>query len=227
MTDKKTHQAAADRRAKIEEARRRERARERRARLLTISAVVVIVAGIVAGVAVAIARSGDEDSGSGAGSGDAVKAGAEAGPAGAVEGEQTWSGLSQEHVDSKVDYPMNPPAGGPHNPVWMDCNGNVYEEEIPNENAVHSLEHGAVWVTYNEQAPEADVQELAERVSATPYSLMSPVPDQDAPIVLTAWGHQLRLDNAADPRVETFFETYVQGPQTPEPGAACVSGRMQ
>ncbi|RKN43864.1 DUF3105 domain-containing protein [Streptomyces hoynatensis] len=216
MTEKKTKKAAlADRRAKIEEARRKERARERRARLLTITAIVVIVAAIVGGAAFAIARSGDDE--------PSAKEGSE----GAVEGEQTWDDLSRNHVQTDVDYPMDPPAGGDHNPVWMNCDGDVYEEEIPDENAVHSLEHGAVWVTYNDEATEADIQTLSDRVSSTTYSLMSPNPDQDSPIVLTAWGHQLPLQEASDPRVATFFETYVQGEQTPEPGAACTGGRAE
>lgn len=119
---------------------------------------------------------------------------------------------------------MNPPVGGDHNPVWMNCDADVYTEAIPKENAVHSLEHGAVWVTYNEKAKGADVEALAERVSKTPYSLMSPVADQKDPLVLSAWGKQVTVKSATDARVGQFFTKYVQGAQTPEPGAACSGG---
>jgi hypothetical protein len=42
--------------------------------------------------------------------------------------------------------------------------------------------------------------------------------------VASAWGYQVKLDSASDPRLEQFIRTFEQGPQTPEPGAACVGG---
>ena len=53
---------------------------------------------------------------------------------------------------------------------------------------------------------------------------MSPVEDQKDPIMLSAWGHQRTVTGAKDPNVDKFFESYVQGEQTPEPGAACTNG---
>ncbi|MFB7917618.1 DUF3105 domain-containing protein [Streptomyces sp. NPDC056061] len=146
---------------------------------------------------------------------------------GSIEGLRTWDAakLTRNHVSGPVDYPMKPPVGGDHNPVWLNCDGEVYEETVPDENAVHSLEHGSVWVTYTDKAAKADVAKLAERVGRTPYSLMSPYPDQAGTIMLTAWGNQVTVDGADDPRVDTFFSAFVQGPQTPEPGAACTGGR--
>lgn len=143
-----------------------------------------------------------------------------------VEGEQLWDvkKLGRNHVETPVKYEMNPPVGGDHHPRWMNCNGDVYKNPVPEVNAVHSLEHGAVWVTYNEKAPKADVDKLAATVGKTPYSLMSPVKEQTGAITLSAWGKQLTVDSADDPRVSKFFTKYVQGEQTPEPGAACTSG---
>ncbi|MFD0026508.1 DUF3105 domain-containing protein [Streptomyces sp. NPDC058382] len=211
-TAKKQHTPATARRAKLEEARRKERARERRSRLVTITAAVVVLAGLVVGGGY-LMNAADEQ--------DEAETAAKSSP---VKGEKSWDKLSQNHVDKKVDYPMNPPVGGDHNPVWMNCDADVYTEAIPKENAVHSLEHGAVWVTYNSEAEPADVKKLGERVSATTYSLMSPVEDQAAPLMLSAWGKQLTVKSATDARVAQFFTKYVQGPQTPEPGAACTGG---
>lgn len=90
---------------------------------------------------------------------------------------------------------------------------------------MHSLEHGAVWVTYSGKAAPGDVKALGERVSKTPYTLMSPYPNQSSPITLTAWGHQLNVAAASDSRVAEFLGKYVQGPQTPEPGATCTGGK--
>lgn len=139
-------------------------------------------------------------------------------------GEKTWSNLSQNHVADPVSYPMTPPAGGDHDPAWQNCNGDVYSSQIRDENAVHSLEHGAVWVTYNDKAARTDLTALEAKVAQTPYTLMSPYKDQSSPITLTAWGHQLDVQNASDARVDEFLDKYVQGAQTPEPGAACTGG---
>ncbi|WP_030586182.1 DUF3105 domain-containing protein [Streptomyces anulatus] len=145
---------------------------------------------------------------------------------GAVEGLRSWDAakLDREHVAGPVDYPMKPPVGGDHNASWMNCDGDVYEKPLPDVNAVHSLEHGAVWVTYNGTAAERDVDALAERVEKTPFTLMSPYAGQEGAIMLSAWGKQVTVDSADDRRVEQFLTQYVQGAQTPEPGAPCTGG---
>lgn len=203
-----------DRRARIEQMRRAEQARERRNRIITIAVSGVVVAGLVGfGVVVLTKESEKQEQ-----KVEQAKA--------PITDEKSWDAkkLGRNHVDKPVTYPMKPAVGGDHNQVWMNCDGDVYKEPIPDVNAVHSLEHGAVWVTYNDKAPAADVTKLSEKVKKTPYSLMSPVKDQAGAIMLSAWGKQVTVDSADDPRVSQFFTKYVQGEQTPEPGAACTGG---
>ena len=212
----------ASRKARIEEMRRAEKSRERRNRILVIAASAVVVAGLVAGGVVLVrSQSGKDDTASDAkGTSGHFTTGS--------DGVKTWSEkLSQTHVTKTVKYPMEPPVGGDHKAVWMNCNGDVYTKAIDNMNAVHSLEHGAVWVTYNSKASDADVKALADKVKQTPYTLMSPVEDQKDPIMLSAWGKQRTVTSATDPNVGKFFESFVQGDQTPEPGAACTGGLSQ
>jgi hypothetical protein len=206
--------ATADRRARIEEMRRAEQARERRNRLITIGVSSVVVLSLVGfGTFVLMKKSDDQDK----------KDAAAKAP---IAAEKSWDAkkLGRNHVTTTVKYPMKPPVGGDHNQVWMNCDGVVYDKKIPDMNAVHSLEHGAVWVTYNKKASQADVKKLADKVAKTKYSLMSPMDDQTGAIMLSAWGKQVTVDNADDERVDAFFTKYVQGPQTPEPGAACTGG---
>ncbi|MEW2074100.1 DUF3105 domain-containing protein [Streptomyces sp. NPDC013433] len=211
--------SSASRSARIEEMRRAEKARERRNRLLVIAASVVVVAGLVAGSVVLVQSQSDDDGGAAADSKNSGKF------VTGADGVRKWEGeLGRNHVTKAVDYAVSPPVGGDHNPVWMNCNGDVYTDEINNTNAVHSLEHGAVWVTYNASADKADVDALAAKVKKTPYTLMSPVDGQKDPIMLSAWGHQRTVTGAEDPNVDAFFEKFVQGEQTPEPGAACTNG---
>jgi hypothetical protein len=199
---------SAARRARIEEMRRAEQARERRNRLLTLAAATVILTGLVAGSWYLFAAAEEK----------------EAAKAAPIKGVKSWSKLAQNHVTTAVDYPMSPPVGGDHNQVWVNCDKQVYTKAVPNENAVHALEHGAVWITYNDKASKADVSQLGDKVNRTSYTFMSPYEDQSSPIVLSAWGHQLKVEKASDARVQRFLDKYVQGEQTPEPGAACSGG---
>jgi preprotein translocase subunit SecG len=207
--------------ARIEEMRRADQARDRRNRILLVAASVIVVLGLVVGTVVLVrSQSGGDDGGAATADG---KSGGKF--VTGADGVRTWKGtLGRTHVTKKVDYPMEPPVGGDHKQVWMNCNGNVYTDEVDNMNAVHSLEHGAVWVTYTDRAAEADVKALAAKVRRTPYTLMSPDPRQADPIMLTAWGHQRTVTGADDPAVDAFLEKFVQGEQTPEPGAACTGG---
>lgn len=219
-----------DRRTRIEQMRTADRARDRRTRVLVISLSAVVVAGLVTfGTYTLVDRSEASADQKASDDKNAEQSEAEKKePAdGPIRGEKTWDAkkLTRNHVTESVSYPMKPPVGGDHSPVWMNCDGEVYKKAIPDENAVHALEHGSVWVTYTDKASAADVDKLAERVGKTPYSLMSPYKDQAGTIMLSAWGKQVTVDGADDRRVAQFFAAYVQGPQTPEPGAACTGGR--
>ena len=131
----------------------------------------------------------------------------------------------QQHVDTSVDYNESPPVGGPHAPppAWADCTGTVYTVDIRHENAVHSLEHGAVWITYNpDDLSKADIDTLATLVENKPGRMLSPYAGLDKPISVQSWGHQLKLDSAGDKRIKQFADFFtLNNSFTPEPGASC------
>ena len=137
-----------------------------------------------------------------------------------IEGIAQYPGLKQGHVEGVVSYPQTPPAGGPHNPAWQNCG--VYSQPLGNENAVHSLEHGAIWITYQPDLSVDEIRKLQSLTRQSNYRLLSPYDGLTAPIVASAWGVQLRLDRADDPRLQQFIEKYEQ--QGPERGAPCYSG---
>ncbi|GAC1440261.1 MAG: hypothetical protein NVSMB55_04220 [Mycobacteriales bacterium] len=142
-----------------------------------------------------------------------------------VPGVQTFSHLARNHVQTPVTYSQNPPVGGKHNPAWENCA--VYTAPIASEHAVHSLEHGAVWVTYRPDLPAAQVATLKAKVEGNPYRMLSPFPGLKSPVSLQAWGRQVFVNNASDPKVEEFLNAYTQGPQAPEPGSACSGGTSE
>ena len=131
--------------------------------------------------------------------------------------------LTRNHEYGHLAYPVKPPVGGNHNPYWQNCQGDVYPAQIANEHAVHSLEHGAVWITYRPDLPADQVASLAAKVRDRPYLLMSPYPGLDRPISLQAWGYQLKVDSASDPAIVDFIQRYRQV-AAPEPGATCGQG---
>jgi hypothetical protein len=137
-----------------------------------------------------------------------------------IDGLQTFEN-DADHVTGAVEYPQTPPAGGPHNAVWMNCG--VYDQPVPNENAVHDLEHGAVWATYDPALPQAEVDALIAALPDT-YTVVSPYEGLESPIVLSAWDAQVALDSPEDPRIDAFVERFWQASTAPEPGAPCTGG---
>lgn len=141
-----------------------------------------------------------------------------------IAGLETWDTPGAIHVDPQpvdyeADYGLNPPAGGAHWGAWLNCG--VYTEPQENERAVHALEHGAVWITYNaDELSEGEVQSLRDHLPGT-YVVLSPYEDLDAPVVASAWGAQVKLDGVDDSRLTDFVEKFWRSPDVPEPGARC------
>ncbi|MFE5289266.1 DUF3105 domain-containing protein [Nocardia sp. NPDC056611] len=125
----------------------------------------------------------------------------------------------------RVAYDQAPPFGGPHDSSWAACTGVVYPTAIRTENAVHSLEHGAVWIAYNpDKLDKAGVDTLSAKVKGKPYTLMSPYPGLDSAISMQSWGHQLKLDSADDKRVTQFITALRLNQYAyPEVGADCAN----
>ncbi len=139
-----------------------------------------------------------------------------------IAGVTTYDNLSRNHSEAPQTYAQNPPVGGTHSSVWLNCG--VYDQPVHNENAVHSLEHGAVWITYQSDLPADAVNQIRTLAHGHSFIIVSPYPGLPKPVVASAWGVQLQLDNASDPRLAQFISRYEQGPQTPEPGAVCEGG---
>jgi hypothetical protein len=139
-----------------------------------------------------------------------------------IEGVETYQDLSANHVEGDVEYAQTPPVGGDHSGVWQNCG--VYAEAVQDENAVHSMEHGAVWIAYDPSLAADQVELLEAQAESNNYVLVSPYEDLPTPVVASAWGLQLQLEDASDERLSTFVRKYVRGEQTPEPGAPCTGG---
>jgi putative peptide zinc metalloprotease protein len=142
--------------------------------------------------------------------------------ASAPNGTQTFSVSGRAHVEGPVQYAQSPPVGGDHAPIWQNCG--FYSQPVAAENAVHSLEHGAVWITYRSDLPPSGRETLRRLARSQIHVLVSPYPNLSAPVVASAWGHQLRLDSPDDPRLAQFLKAFRLGPQAPERGGPCTGG---
>jgi len=130
--------------------------------------------------------------------------------------------VESKHVTTDVKYAQTPPVGGEHDATWLNCG--VYSDPVREENAVHSMEHGAVWITYSSELPDSDVAALRGIVGDANYLILSPIKGLPSPIVASAWGKQLTFGELDETKLKAFIDTYREGPQTPEPGAACSGG---
>lgn len=141
----------------------------------------------------------------------------------AIAGLEMFTVTARSHVTGTVAYPQTPPVGGDHAGVWQNCG--FYSQPVVTEQAVHSMEHGAVWITFRPGLEPDQVSRLRQAGALT-FVLVSPWADSSlpAPVVASAWGRQVRLDSAADTRLEAFVAAFRLGPQNPEPGAPCTGG---
>jgi len=149
-------------------------------------------------------------------------AGGVAAEAARIPGIQVDEGQTAVHQSGVLEYPTYPPDGGNHNGYWADCTGTVYSQPIANENAVHALEHGAVWITYRSDITPDALSQLKSLVDGNDRMMLSPYPDQASPISLQSWGYKLAVDSPSDSRVGTFINLLRYNPDTtPEYGATC------
>ena len=264
MASSNKQRIADQRREKLERIRLEQRRRERRRSVLIASAIGLVVV-VVAVIVVVLVTRPQTGSPAEAGAGKQIVPSAPTGAttvqlpvttvadASGIPGVLAWDttgwpgdgaahagALEHQHVDGPVTYNVTPPVGGPHNGIWM--NAGVYTKPIPSERAVHNMEHGAVWITYQPDLPASEVAALTAFVTqqsliaetgetasgitttnSNRYVDLSPWATSalPAPIVMSAWGHQLRLTSATDPRMQKFVDTFRNSPSySPEFGAA-------
>ncbi|WP_309650584.1 DUF3105 domain-containing protein [Nocardioides sp.] len=137
-----------------------------------------------------------------------------------LDAVEVFDGMPTTHDDGEIIYEQSPPVGGPHNSAWLDCG--AYDAPVPEENVVHDLEHGTVWITYEPGLDQDEVDALADVLPQN--GILSPYEDLRAPVVVTVWERQLELTGADDPRLEMFIREFGAGETAPEPTASCAGG---
>ncbi len=147
--------------------------------------------------------------------------------------------LDSPHVaiDTPVAYNSNPPASGPHYPIWAAFQ--EYSTPVDRRYYVHDLEHGAVVLLHNCAARdagascEANLAGLRAAIASVPSdplcagsevrvrTLLTPDPLLDVPIAAVAWGWTYRAECLDLPSLTEFVKAhYGQGPE-----AICANGQ--
>ncbi len=136
-------------------------------------------------------------------------------------GIEVYPATTNRTVEGPIDYERHPPTNGDHDPLWQNCG--FYEEPIEDRHAVHSMDHGVVWITYRPNLPMRQVESL-RLYGKENYVVVSPYPGQDAPVIATSWRVQLELNGADDPRLRRFVDQFRISELAPLSGNRCTLG---
>ncbi len=137
------------------------------------------------------------------------------------EGIEVYPATTNRTVKGPIDYDREPPTNGDHDPLWQNCG--FYEKPIKDRHAVHSMDHGVVWITYRPDLPPGQVEALRPYGEEN-YVIVSPYPGQDAPVIVTSWRVQLELEGPRDPRLRQFVDQFRISELSPLSGNRCALG---
>jgi hypothetical protein len=137
------------------------------------------------------------------------------------EGIEVYPATTNKTVEGPIEYDQTPPTNGNHHPLWQNCG--FYEKPVKDRHAVHSMDHGVVWITYRPDLPSGQVDKL-HSYGEEDYVIVSPYPGQDAPVIATSWRVQLELDGADDARLREFVDGFRISEIAPLSGNRCVGG---
>jgi hypothetical protein len=121
-------------------------------------------------------------------------------------------GTTHLPMGTTVNYQTNPPTSGDHyaNPVsW-----GIYDEEVIDEAVIHSLEHGGIWISYQDLSKEEKAI-LTEIGQQNPQStVISPRASNESKLVVVSWGKMMSLDTIDQDLTQKYIDTYKN--QSPE-----------
>lgn len=160
-------------------------------RVLIVLTAVAVIAGVVWLIAFAPARPARERPG-------------EAFP---IQG-QTHIAVGATHPA----YNSNPPTSGPH--YAQPARWGVYQSELPDEQLVHNLEHGGIWISYKD-IDDTIISSLEKIATSQPKIILEPRSKNDAPIVLASWGRLQKFQTYDEQGILAFIEANRN--QSPEP----------
>lgn len=127
-----------------------------------------------------------------------------------VEGVAEYEIIGKNHISQGAlgsGYNSNPPSSGPH---WPNpAKNGVYDNTLPDEQLIHNLEHGYVWMSYRPDVSDDIKNKLKEIVQKDDWKVvLAPRDKNDFAIALVAWGRVLEMDEPDYGKIEDFIKVY-------------------
>lgn len=116
-----------------------------------------------------------------------------------------------------IEYKRKPPTNGIHDPLWQ--NRGYFSNPIEDRHAVHSLNH-------LQARPASTSDRDAAPYGDESYVIVSPYPGQSAPLTVTPWHVQLKLQSASDQRLRKFVDQFRRSELAPLWGIAAFSASL-
>lgn len=129
---------------------------------------------------------------------------------------QVFENLGQTHIkvgESHPAYNSNPPTSGWHYVVPADWG--VYDKPLVDEQALHNLEHGGIWISYKgiDDQTKENLNKIAKANSGS--VIMSPREANDSKIILASWTRLEKLDGYDEAKILEFISRNKN--KSPEP----------
>lgn len=129
---------------------------------------------------------------------------------------QAYDNLGQEHIEIGAQhkpYNSNPPTSGPH--YVQPANWGIYDKELPDEQLVHNLEHGGIWISYKD-LDQATIEQLQLIQKSNSGSVVvTPRAADDTKITIASWTRLEKLDGYDEQKILDFIAANKN--KSPEP----------
>lgn len=127
--------------------------------------------------------------------------------------EMTSEGANHVPEGTVIEYESNPPHSGSHYP--RTARAGIYDKAPEDGYLVHSLEHGAVILWYDEKLKSEDIKILRNIFDKMGgKTIMTPRKGMGVPVALTSWARILKLEKIDEKKILEFYEAnYNRAPE--------------
>ncbi len=131
---------------------------------------------------------------------------------------ESFPSLGGDHIAVGASHPAynsNPPTSGWH--YAQEAAWGVHSEELSDEQVLHNLEHGGIWISYTgiDQDTQTKIEDLVKRYPDK--LIVTPRAKDDSKIAVASWGRLMKLDQYDEAKIVEFIAANKN--KSPEPTA--------